>query len=379
MVGMFPASPALLSLLCAGALGGCNSVDAKLNEWTGKDGEALETQAAAPTADSKRVLIVINETSQASKEIGVYYRVKRGVPTSNVLFVNVPENEEISTADYQKKIETPVREIIRKQKGIDFIVLTKGVPIRLVEGGFAVDAFLAAMDLGLQPIAKLEEADIMRCANPYFEKDEPFSAAKFKMFLVTRLDGYTIEDAKKLVDNSLAAKPDKGPFFFDEADNRKGAGYVEMQKTLGDASKALGSKGFESELEQTGVFKDPGAPVMGYASWGSNDGAFDLNAYKAIRFKPGALCETFVSTSGRTFLPTSGGQSLIADLIANGVTGVKGYVSEPYTFALARPDILFPRYVSGRNLAESFYSASLVVKWKDVVIGDPLCSPYGAK
>jgi len=28
------------------------------------------------------------------------------------------------------------------------------------------------------------------------------------------------------------------------------------------------------------------------------------------------------------------------------------------------------------NLAESFYAASLVAKWKDVVIGDPLCRPY---
>ena len=55
---------------------------------------------------------------------------------------------------------------------------------------------------------------------------------------------------------------------------------------------------------------------------------------------------------------------------------MKGYVSEPFTFALARPNILFERYVGGFNLAESFYMASPVTKWKDVVIGDPLCSPY---
>lgn len=384
MMGMYPASPVLASLLL---MGGCRAVDAKLSEMTGKAGPAsapaftapVPVQTATAHPDAKRVLIVINQESQASKEIGAYYRSKRGIPTTNVIFVSVPEKEEVSTSEYRRSIESPVRELIRKQKGIDYIVLTKGVPIRLQEGGFAVDAFLAAMDLNLEPIAKLEEADIMRCVNPYFEKDEPFSAAKFKMFLVTRLDGYTVEDAKRLVDNSLAAKGDKGPFFFDEADNRKGGGYLEMQKTLGDAHRALVGKGFESSVEETKVFKNPGIPLMGYASWGSNDGAFDASAYKGLKFKPGALCETFVSTSGRTFLPTTGGQSLIADLISNGVTGVKGYVSEPYTFALARPDILFPRYVSGRNLAESFYAASLVVKWKDVVIGDPLCAPYAAK
>ena len=40
------------------------------------------------------------------------------------------------------------------------------------------------------------------------------------------------------------------------------------------------------------------------------------------------------------------------------------------------PDILFDRYVRGATLAESFYAASYMVLWKDLVIGDPLCAPY---
>ena len=71
-----------------------------------------------------------------------------------------------------------------------------------------------------------------------------------------------------------------------------------------------------------------------------------------------------------------GAQSQVAQLIANGVTGVKGYVAEPGLSAIANPSVLFARYLAGRNLAESFYAASQLVCWKDVVIGDPLCSPY---
>jgi len=70
------------------------------------------------------------------------------------------------------------------------------------------------------------------------------------------------------------------------------------------------------------------------------------------------------------------GQSLIGDLIRKGVTGVKGYVTEPYSVALARPEVLFERYTAGFNLAESFYMASILTNWKDIVIGDPLCAPY---
>ena len=336
---------------------------------------ALGLSQAQGQAD--HVLVVINQPSMESTEVGAYYRSKREVPRSNVVFVNVSQAEEVTNNEYEKSIQDPVRKAIKASKvRIDYIVLTKGVPIRVKEGGYSVDALLAAMDLPQKPITSLEESDIRRAVSPYFQKDEPFSSAKFGFYLVTRLDGYTVADAKALVDHSLAAKPLKGPFLFDEADNRKSEGYGEMQRSLEKASKVLDQKGFQTQLDETSTYVVPSAPLMGYAGWGSNDSAFDLGKYRQIKFLPGSLCETFVSTSGRTFRPTTGGQSLIADLIANGVTGVKGYVSEPYTFALAKPDILFDRYTSGRNLAESFYAASMVLKWKDVVIGDPLCCPY---
>ena len=87
-----------------------------------------------------------------------------------------------------------------------------------------------------------------------------------------------------------------------------------------------------------------------------------------------------MSTSGRTFAdPNARGQSLIADLVAQGITGCKGYVAEPFADAIARADVLFDRYTSGFTLAESFYCASRYLGWKDVVIGDPLCAPYAKK
>jgi uncharacterized protein (TIGR03790 family) len=225
-----------------------------------------------------------------------------------------------------------------------------------------------------------EPFGLEKSLNPYYGKKEPFSSAKFGgMYLVTRLDGYTVDDAKRLVDNSLAAKPVKGPFFMDAADNAKAGGFAALHKYFYTARDWLKDHSFDAQIDETREFVAPSAPVMGYISWGSNDKAFNPNAYKRISFLPGAIAETYVSTSARTFGRVTSGQSVITDLIASGVTGVKGYVSEPFTFALCRADILFGNYVSGRNLAESFYSASMVAKWKDVVIGDPLCCPYAKK
>jgi uncharacterized protein (TIGR03790 family) len=235
------------------------------------------------------------------------------------------------------------------------------------------------MNLGLTPIREPKPEQIRQSLNPYFNKDEAFSSEKFGMYLVTRLDGPSVATVKRLIDNSVAARPEKGPFFFDQAANRDSEGYKVLNDALKTASDLLARRGFKTALEQTGAFAAPTEPLAGYVSWGSNDANFDLAKYRRLRFLPGAIAETFVSTSARTFIPTDTGQSLITDLIAGGVTGVKGYVSEPYTFALARPEILFDRYTRGYTLAESFYMASLVTNWKDVVIGDPLCNPYRPK
>jgi len=342
-------------------------------------GCAASANVPVAPGDAARVLVVVNKNSEVSREIGKYYLQKRGIPGDHMVLVTAPDKEQIMPEDYRGGIEAPVKAKVKALGGIDFIVLTKGVPLRMVNGaGFSVDSALASMD---KPLTDEElgvpEKQMPKTQNPYFGKSEPFSAKKFGFYLVTRLDGYTVADAKALVDRALAAKPDKGPFFFDaQAIGKSNSGYYAMNETLKAAGATMKSKGFDAILDEQPDYQTPPAGLMGYATWGSNDGKFSLDTYHKVSFKPGALCETFVSTSGRTFNPTTGGQSLIADLIAQGVTGVKGYVSEPYTVALARPEILFDRYTSGFNLAESFYMASPLLKWKDIVVGDPLCAPY---
>ena len=320
------------------------------------------------------MLVVYNGYSKWGREIAGYYAMKRHVPPGNIVRITCTPSEETSEQACREDIARPIEEGIRSSGNtIDFVLLTKGVPIRLKEDpGYSVDSFLAAA-LSLLPVAPSQ----VRIPNPYFGASKPFSRKEFGFYLVTRLDGYTAEDCRNLVDNALKARSEQGPFLLDEADNRNDPVYLPFQKGLARAADLLRSQGFHVIHDQTREFVAPIAPLAGYASWGSNDAAFSLTSYKRLRFRPGSVCETFVSTSGRTFNPTFGGQSLIADLIANGVTGIKGYVSEPYALALAKPDILFGRYTSGRNLAESFYAASEFLKWKDVVIGDPLCCPYG--
>jgi hypothetical protein len=52
--------------------------------------------------------------------------------------------------------------------------------------------------------------------------------------------------------------------------------------------------------------------------------------------------------------------------------------TEPFLNAIPDPQVLFPQYAAGRTLAESFWGALEEIEWKEIVIGDPLCSPYQA-
>jgi uncharacterized protein (TIGR03790 family) len=130
--------------------------------------------------------------------------------------------------------------------------------------------------------------------------------------------------------------------------------------------------------------------VIAYASWGSND-PDRKERHLGFQWLPGAIMTEYVSTNGRSFTrppdswnigawgdprATFAGtpQSLTADYIHDGVTGASGHVYEPYLEFTPRPNILLPAYYHGRNLAESYYLATPLLSWMNIVVGDPLCN-----
>jgi uncharacterized protein (TIGR03790 family) len=319
-----------------------------------------------------KVLVVANARSEDSVAIANHYARRRRMPAVNVCLISCTPTEEIEAQAYANDIEKPVRAYIAAHKlAPDYIVLTKGIPIRIHGtslNGLSTDGLIATMEIpDLRSPAR----------NPYYASTERFSHERFAIYLVTRLDGYTRADCLRLVDSALAATPLKGMFLLHTGPGHNDGGYRIVNESMKNTAKLLRAKGLDATCTTDDAFPGDKGALAGYFSWGSNDGKFDKAAYRATRFADGAIADTAVSTSGRTFAnPDAPGQSLIADLIKQGVTGCKGYVSEPYVEAIAVPEVLFDRYTSGFNLAESFYAASRYIHWKDVVIGDPLCAPY---
>jgi uncharacterized protein (TIGR03790 family) len=359
--------------------------------------------AAAQTGAN--VLLVINDTSPVSPQIGEYYARKRTVPSGNILHLSAPTAEQISRADYQRYVESPIAAWFGRTGAYDrilYIVLTKGVPLR-VAGTSGLDGTVASVDSELTLLyRKMLGAHVPilgRVDNPYFAGDTPVSALKpfthqaHDIFLVTRLDGFTFDDVVALIDRGSAPTRD-GKIVLDQKAtviDRGGDAWLQ------NAASRLSSLGFEERvrLETTRQVVKDERDVLGYYSWGSNDPANKLRHFN-LTFVPGALAAMFVSSDGRTFAEPpaewkTGGpgaqgplfagspQSLAGDLIRDGVTGIAAHVAEPYLDATVRPDVLFPAYLTGLNLAESFYLGIRFLSWQTVVVGDPLCAPFKVK
>lgn len=327
-------------------------------------------------AGPRNVLVVMNVNSPDSVSVGKYYASKRGIPAKLICKIDCPTDEQIKQEVFEKSIRDPIRKFMSDaglKDRIDYIVLTKGIPIRAYNSKsdehWGVDSALTC--LFSKQNAQME--------NPYFGERKRFSHKEYGMYLVTRLDGLTLADAKALVDRSMAAKPSKGLFLLDiDPGWDQSPGYKIVNDGMRRAELALKARGMRVEMNATGdsVVRDG---LMGYYSWGGNDRKYTDEAFHKLRFLPGSIAETAMSTSAFTLTSNrtlKGKRSYIVDMVAQGVTGVKGYVYEPYTDALCDAETLFDRYTSGYNLAESFYAASRYVHWRDIVLGDPLCAPY---
>jgi uncharacterized protein (TIGR03790 family) len=358
---------------------------------------------SAQTADN--VLLVINDASPASVQIGEYYARQRAVPPDHIVHLTInakaPAVETIAREDYTRTIEAPIAAALTKgslQDKVLYLVLTKGIPLRILGSG-GLQGTTASVDSELTLLYRkmlgLETPVAGRVANPYFLGDKaitdakPFTRTLSDIYLVTRLDGFTVDDVLKLVDRG-AAPATVGSIVLDEKAtliDRGGDLWLEQTanrlRTSGAGNRVI--------LEGTRALAKAPGPVVGYYSWGSNDPANQLRRF-GLTFAPGAIGGMFVSTDGRTFAeppadwtpsPPTGGpqwmgssQSLAGDLIRDGITGVSAHVSEPFLDATIRPQVLFPAYLAGFNLAESFYLAMPFLSWQTIVIGDPLCAPF---
>ncbi len=353
---------------------------------------SLPILAAPPSLTADRVLLVVNDNSPLSRNIGEYYARRRGVPPKNICHLKAKTDEVISREDFDRQIARPIGAFLRKeglQESIYYVVTTAGVPLKItgtegMNGNYAsVDSELTLLYADLHT-GQAHPTD-GGLQNPFFGKrDRPFSHPEFPIYLVTRLAAYDFDGVKGMIERSLVAT-NRGKFVLDlrSADDEPGNDWLRDAAILLPKDRVVLEESIRPVYGQI--------DVIGYASWGSNDKHHDRR-FPGFHWLPGGIVTEYVSTDGRSFQKppdkwtssqewnirsawfAGSPQSMLADYILEGATGGSGHVYEPYLTMTPRPDLLLPAYYSGRNLAESYYLSIRSLSWQNIVVGDPLCS-----
>ncbi len=354
-------------------------------------GAALTLAAGLSRAQGPaNVLVVVNDNSSFSRSVADYYMRRRAIPVRNLCHIRAAERQDIDRATYDREVAAPIGACLTKNRAIQttlYIVTTAGVPLR-IEGSTGLGGNAASVDSELAALyydlttGKPHPVD-GSLENPFFgRKDAAFSHPRFGMYLVTRLTAYDLEGAKRLIDQSLRAV-NRGKFVIDA-----GPGDGEGNNWLRNAAIFLPPQRIVFDDTPEVLYNQN--DVIGYASWGSNDGNRHRR-FLGFHWLPGAIMTEYVSTNGRTFARPpenwnisnwfskelffyGSPQSLTADYILEGASGASGHVYEPYLRMTPRPDLLLPAYYQGRNLAESYYLAIPRLSWQNIVVGDPLCA-----
>lgn len=338
------------------------------------------------------VVVVINSRSDVSRDIGRYYQLARGIPECNICTISCPDQEFVSEDICERQIREPVRRFVNQPNmagKVDYIVLTKGVPLAAdygdTSGSYSVTGILTCLDRPeiMSPISfpygpTAKKTWLFDAPEVAWSHSLDFNGYHF--FLVTRLDAFTVDQVKSMINRGLHPSTN-GLFVLDRNFQTIGV-YRLANDRLGQITDSaytlLTAKGEEVLFEKGQGFLSHLTNVMGHFSWSRHDEGYAFQDYISNSYLPGSVGDTYYSFSGRTFnKPTAAvHEPLIADLFSQGLCGAGGYVSEPQVTTATYPNKLFDRYTKGYNMAESFYAGCTNVFWKTVIVGDPLMSPY---
>jgi len=332
-----------------------------------------------------RSLVVVNDSDADSLELGLYYAMARGIPQKNVVHVTVPTSSAtLTVTQFEALIRQPVLSHLVIQgisEQIDRVVFAWKVPYRVRFNADQFNDFNSLPSMMLygwkdspatppSPCVLTSEAlNPIFAAQKAFRHDDPSWAERYYPAFI--LTGATLSDAFALVDRSVAADgsyPAGDVFLLRTSDTARNVQWPQFDAA--DFRARFDGHGDRWHiLDADGISHQP--RVMGFMA-----GRTTLQpALVSNTLLPGALGDHLTSFGG--LYTASGSQMPITDWIAAGAAGTYGTVAEPCNFTNKFPGAMtYAWYGAGFDLGDA-YTMGVQHPYMGLVVGDPLCRPYG--
>lgn len=343
------------------------------------------SSAFAQTVNYNDVVVIVNHNSPASVTIGYYFQEARNIPSNHIINISASTNELIDSLEFEQiraQIESQLA-TIQLTDTINYLVTTKGIPLKIESNcGILPNVSCASFDSELALILGANSGSIGQSSstpNPYYGAAQPFSRADFGIYLVTRLDGYTVQDVKNLIDRTGPETP------IDVATSNV---IVDLNVASGGDSAYM----MDFYLQPTYDFFDNNAwnvqldanatPLLNQtdvAAYVFEGMSVLSNVNLNYSWTEGSIATMSTSKSAFTFdlATNSSNDLLLADLISEGCTGAYGHVDNFFFGQILNSGTFVSRYfnpLENFNFAESCYMSEGYLSWQGVAIGDPKAS-----
>jgi uncharacterized protein (TIGR03790 family) len=317
-------------------------------------------------------VVVINQNSSNSCELGNYFCEQRQVPPENVLHITwTGGNISWGSGEFQTNLLNPLLDLLVSRQlthQVDYVVLSMDIPFQTVNGS-AVNSTTSALFYGL----KSDSApDWLGITNSYsaseqiFHQAKPASAPGYS-FLATMITSDSLANAKRLVDQGAASD---GTF----------PGQPVILEKSSDTLRNTRYRAFDNAIFNTRlcgdftILKTNSDSVWGQANLlGFETGLANFSISPGT-FVPGAMADSVTSFGGIIFGPN--GQTTLLSFINAGASGSYGTVTEPAPSLdkFPNPQVYFYQ-ARGFSLAECYYQ-SVNVPYQGLIVGEPLAAPF---
>lgn len=348
------------------------------------------TQSLTAQLAPENVMVLYNAADADSIEVAQYYAGAR--PGVQLLGLNnVPAGEEISAESYLSNLRPQI--LAGLNDDIDVIVTTTGLPLRIKANSAATrEGRYSSFESELTRIDTIDSLNLMtnqwwalpdafggnsKALNPYYGSDSSFSYTETGIRLSSRLDSYSVETTKRLIDSAKSSYKSAqlmSVIVDDDPVSRP-------DKMLALATQVLPAFGqsVTYDISADAVLEDSKA-VIGYVSHGTNDSGELSKNYITdqldLTLVKGAIFATQESYNAYSFTEgvTKANQGQIGQWLEIGGTAAVGHVEEPAvgTTNVANEDLLFEGMLEGKTWVESAWSSIFQTSYVNTVVGDPL-------
>lgn len=361
--------------------------------------------------DFPDVVIIANGLDAESVALAEYYASIRSIPLSNVVRLNLPDAESISWTQFENNIYEPLlielnmRGLLdnfdekmlfdRRAKdkpsfithSIDYMVIMKGTPLKIKQSeaalhnsiqplwmkqsGLKMDYASVDSEISLLLLGGNRKAGWLN--NPYFNHKEVPSVYDRTYLKVSRIDGPTFDDCRRIIKNTIIAENKGliGRAYIDRGEDTKlGEDWLKRSaRIIRETGLDLTEDISPGLLDYYSRFDMP-ALYMGWYAYNAQ-GPWQK---ESVSFPPGAIFLHIHSFSGTTVRSVH--KNWVGPMVSAGVTATVGNVNEPYLEMTHHPHLLLEALIDGMNWADAVYYSLPVLSWQSFAIGDPLYRPF---